>query len=62
MTYLYTGTVVDSLDFDGREIILNPESQVEIPDEFANYPYFQRLVLSGTLKAVSKKSSEDNNE
>lgn len=53
MTYLYTGTVVDSLDFDGKEIILNPGTQMEIPDEFADYPYFQRLIQNGILKAVS---------
>lgn len=53
MTYLYVGTVVDTLDFSGKEIILIPESQVEIPDEFSDYPYFQRLIQSGVLKAIS---------
>lgn len=51
--YLYKGTVTDTLDFDGKEIYLTPESQVELSDEFQNYPYFQRMIANGTLLPVS---------
>lgn len=53
MKYLYTGTVVDTLDFDGKEIYLTPEAEVELPSEIEGYPYFQRLIVTGVLKAIS---------
>lgn len=53
MRYLYAGTVVDTLDFDGKEIYLIPDSEVELPPEIESYQYFQRLILAGTLKAIS---------
>jgi hypothetical protein len=56
MRFLYKGTVVDTLDFDGTEIYLIPEAEVELPEKIENYPYFQRLIANGILKAVSPAS------
>ena len=53
MKYLYVGTVVDTLDFDGKEIYLTPETEVDLPPEIENYRYFQQLIVRGILKAVS---------
>lgn len=53
MLYLYVGTVTDTLDFDGKEIYLVPESKIELSDEFQAYPYFQKLIATGVLKSVS---------
>jgi len=53
MRYLYTGTVIDTLDFSGKEVYLIPESEVDLPEEIEKYAYFQRLITTGILKAVS---------
>lgn len=53
MRYLYTGKVVDTLDFGGKEVYLIPESEIELSDEVIEYPYFKKLILEGILKAVS---------
>lgn len=53
MRFLYTGTVTDTLDFDGKEVYLVPETEIELSAEFENYQYFQRLITSGILKAVT---------
>lgn len=59
MRYLYTGTVIDTLDFDGQEVYLIPEKEVELPAEIEKYTYFQRLITSGILKAVSPASTQE---
>lgn len=53
MKYLYVGTVVDTLDFDGKEIYLIPETKVDLPPEIESYRYFQQLIVRGILKAMS---------
>jgi hypothetical protein len=57
MRFLYTGTVIDTLDFDGKEVYLTPETEVELPEEIEAYPYFQKLIANGILKAVSPAST-----
>lgn len=56
MIYKYIGTVTDTLDFDGKEVCLIPESEIELPPEFENHQYFQGLITSGILKAVTPAS------
>jgi hypothetical protein len=59
MRYLYVGTVVDTLDFSGKEIYLIPESEVELPEEIEQYQYFQKLIANGILKAVSPAPAQE---
>jgi hypothetical protein len=59
MRYLYVGTVVDTLDFSGKEVYLIPESEVDLPEEIEKYAYFQRLIKAGILKAVSPATTQE---
>lgn len=59
MLYLYVGTVVDTLDFDSKEVYLTPEKEVDLPEEIEKYVYFQRLIANGILKAVSPAPAQE---
>jgi len=59
MRYLYVGTVIDTLDFSGKEIYLVPQTEVDLPEEIENYLYFQRLIANGILKAVSPAPAQE---
>lgn len=57
MKYLYVGQVLDVLHDGENEVLLHPQTEVEIPDSLQALPYFQRLFTSGLLKAVSPADS-----
>ena len=57
MKYLYVGQVLDVLNDGESEVLLYPDSEVEIPDNLQALPYFQRLFTSGLLKAISPADS-----
>lgn len=59
MRYLYVGTVVDTLDFSGKEVCLVPQSEVDLPEEIEQYRYFQKLIANGILKAVSPAPAQE---
>jgi hypothetical protein len=60
MKYLYVGTVLDVLADNEIEVILHPETEVEIPDSLQALPYFQRLFTNGLLKTVSPSENSEN--
>jgi hypothetical protein len=59
MRYLYVGTVVDTLDFSGKEVYLVPQAEVDLPEEIEQYRYFQKLIASGILKTVSPAPAQE---
>lgn len=53
MKFLYVGQTLDVLSDGETELLLHPETEVEIPDSLQGIPYFARLIEMGLLKAVS---------
>lgn len=57
MKFLYVGQTLDVLSDGETELLLHPETEVEIPDNLQALPYFQRLLTSGLLKTISPANS-----